>query len=262
MVRKCSLLALFSGQPTLCPLGAGARGDQGDPPPLAVCGMKVSLARRRKDFERDNPRLLANAAESSISRSKARGKLISPSRRRACVGAACRKLAVSERSACAAATAGMAIGASPHCCAGRAGRLNAKPVERIWRREGLKVPQRRPKCGQTVAGRRSCIRLRPERRNHIAATTLSRTGGTRDGRSALRVIDEFTRECRTIAVARRLNSADVLDTLAGLFAPRAAGAYPLRNGPEFAAIAVREWVARLSVGTMFNRARQLVGERL
>ena len=45
--------------------------------------------------------------------------------------------------------------------------VNHKRVERLWRREGLKVPTRQPKRGRLWLNDGSCIRLRPERRNHV-----------------------------------------------------------------------------------------------
>jgi transposase InsO family protein len=68
----------------------------------------------------------------------------------------------------------------------------------------------------------------------------------------LAVVDEFTRECLAIDVARRLNSEDVLERLAWLFATRGVPKY-LRsdNGPEFTARAVREWIRRVGAATLF-----------
>ena len=47
--------------------------------------------------------------------------------------------------------------------------VNHKRVERIWRQEGLKVPARQPKRGRLWLNDGSCIRLRPEHRNHVGA---------------------------------------------------------------------------------------------
>jgi putative transposase len=136
----------------------------------------------------------------------------------------------------------------------RAGwRANAKRVERIRRREGLKVPRRQPKRGRLWLNDGSCVRLRPERPNHVWAYDFVQDR-TRDGRvlRLLTVVDEFTRECLVIRVGRRLTSDDVLEVLAGLFVARGVPE-PIRsdNGPEFAATAVREWLGRLGVGTLF-----------
>jgi transposase InsO family protein len=136
----------------------------------------------------------------------------------------------------------------------RAGwRVNAKRVERIWRREGLKVPRKQPKRGRLWLADGSCIRLRPERPNHVWAYDFVQDR-TRDGRvlRMLVVVDEFTRECLAILVGRRLGSDEVLEVLAGLFVARGAPEHVRSdNGPEFAATAVRGWLARLGVGTLF-----------
>src|SRR5690606_13942197 len=74
--------------------------------------------------------------------------------------------------------------------------VNAKRVERIWRREGLKVPQKQPKKGRLWLNDGSCIRLRPEHPNHVWSYDFVE-GRTHDGRRfrMLNIIDEFTREC-------------------------------------------------------------------
>ena len=99
--------------------------------------------------------------------------------------------------------------------------VNHKRVERIWRREGLKVPRRQPKKGRLWLADGSCIRLRPERPRHVWAYDFVEDR-TRDGRRfrMLRVVDEFTREALAIRVGRKLTSADVIDTLADLFVLR------------------------------------------
>ena len=92
-------------------------------------------------------------------------------------------------------------------------RVNHKRVERIWRQEGLKVPAKQPKRKRLWFNNGSCVRLRAERRNHVWSYdfVMDRTS---DGRAfrMLTVIDESTRECLAIDVARRLNSEDVLVT--------------------------------------------------
>jgi transposase InsO family protein len=132
-------------------------------------------------------------------------------------------------------------------------RVNAKRVERIWRREGLKVPRRQPKRGRLWLNDGSCVRPRPERPNHVWAYDFVQDR-TRDGRALrmLVVVDEFSRECLAIRVERRLTSDDVLAVLAELFAARGVPEHIRSdNGPEFVARAVREWLARLGVGALF-----------
>lgn len=129
--------------------------------------------------------------------------------------------------------------------------VNAKRVERIWRREGLKVPRRQAKRGRLWLNDGSCVRLRPERPNHVWSYDFVEDR-THDGRKLrmLNIIDEFTRECLAIRVARRLNSVDVIDTLSDLFILRGVpGHIRSDNGPEFVAQAVRDWIAAVGAKT-------------
>jgi transposase InsO family protein len=131
--------------------------------------------------------------------------------------------------------------------------VNHKRVERLWRREGLKVPQEQPERGRLWPGDGSCVRLRPERRDHVWSYDLVRAR-TRDGRAfrMLTVIDEYTRECLAIDVARRLSSDDVLERLSDLFVRRGVPEnIRSGNGPEFTAKAVREWLGRVGVTTLY-----------
>lgn len=131
--------------------------------------------------------------------------------------------------------------------------VNVKRVERIWRQEGLKVPSRQPRKGRLWLNDGSCIRLRPERPNHVWSYDFVE-GRTHDGRRfrMLNVIDEFTRECLTIRIARKLKSTDVIDVLSDLFILRGApGHIRSDNGPEFIARAVREWIAAVGAQAAF-----------
>jgi putative transposase len=96
--------------------------------------------------------------------------------------------------------------------------VNEKRVYRIWRREGLKVPMKRPKRGRLWLNDGSCVRVRPAHKGHVWSYDFVQDR-THDGRvfRMLCVIDEFTRECLAIRVERKLNSRDVLDTLGELF---------------------------------------------
>ncbi|MEO0625156.1 MAG: IS3 family transposase [Pseudomonadota bacterium] len=250
-------------------------------------GMKVDQAKRLKDLEKENARLkrlLADAElDKAILKEAAFGKLVGPSRRRQFIEHACDELGVSERRACRvvgqhrstqwrkpqklddedALTAAIVELASRY---GRYGYrritallrrdgwyVNHKRVARVWRREGLRVPQKQPKRGRLWLNDGSCVRLRPERPNHVWAYDFVQDR-TRDGRKfrMLTVIDEFTRECLAIEVARRLDSQAVLTVLADLMAVRGVpGHIRSDNGPEFAANAVREWVTRVGAKTPF-----------
>ena len=89
--------------------------------------------------------------------------------------------------------------------------VNHKRVERIWRQEGLKVPQRQPKRGRLWLNDGSCIRLRPLYRGHVWSYDFV-AARTHDGRTLklLTVLDEHTRGCLAIVVARKIRSHDVL----------------------------------------------------
>jgi transposase InsO family protein len=131
--------------------------------------------------------------------------------------------------------------------------VNAKRVERIWRREGLKVPQKQPKRGRLWLNDGSCVRLRPEHPNHVWSYDFVE-GRTHNGRKfrMLNIIDEFTRECLAIRIDRKLNSTDVIDVLSDLFILRSVpGHVRSDNGPEFIAKAVREWIAAVGAKTAF-----------
>ncbi len=208
---------------------------------------------------------------------------MSAARRRACVGHVTAKLDVSERFACrvlgqhrstqrktpeaaddeAALTEAIVDWARRY---GRYGyrrvtallraegwRVNHKRVERIWKREGLKVPPRQPKRGRLWLADGSCIRLRPERPNHVWAYDFVEDR-TRDGRKfrMLCVVDEFTREALAIKVARKLDSSDVIEVLAELCLARGVPE-PIRSdqGPEFVATALKDWIKAVGAKTAY-----------
>ena len=130
---------------------------------------------------------------------------------------------------------------------------NHKRVERIWRVEGLKVPARQPKRGRLWLSDGSCLRLRPDRPNHVWAYDFVEDR-TREGRKfrTLNVVDEFSRECLAIRVARRLGSTEVIDVLTDLFISRGIPAYIRSdNGPEFVATAVKAWITELGARPAF-----------
>ena len=131
--------------------------------------------------------------------------------------------------------------------------VNFKRVERIWRREGLKVPHKQPKRGRLWLNDGSCIRLRPEYPNHVWSYDFveDRTHNGRKYRM-LNIIDEFTRECLAIHVNRKLNSTDVIDVLSDLFIMRGVpGHVRSDNGPEFVAKAVRDWIGAVGAKTAY-----------
>ena len=131
--------------------------------------------------------------------------------------------------------------------------VNHKRVERIWKAEGLKVPKKQPKRGRLWLNDGSCIRLRAEHKDHVWAYDFVQAW-THDGRPfrMLTLVDEYTRECLAIDVARRLRSDDVLERLSWLFATRGVPEHIRSdNGPEFTAKVVRAWLKRVGVKTLF-----------
>jgi transposase InsO family protein len=131
--------------------------------------------------------------------------------------------------------------------------VNHKRVERIWRQEGLKMPAKQLKRGRLWLNDGSCIRLRPQYPNHVWSYDFMQDR-THNGQAfrILNVIDEYTRECLAVKVARKLNHDDVLACLTELFCTRGVPAYIRSdNSSEFTAQRVRQWLARVGVKTLF-----------
>ena len=131
--------------------------------------------------------------------------------------------------------------------------VNHKRVERIWRLEGLKVPKKQPKRKRLWLNDGSCIRLRPQHKDHVWSYDFV-MARTHDGRpiKMLTLIDEYTRECLRIRVDRRISSEDVIEELYKLFLYRGVPDHIRSdNGPEFTAKAVRRWLERLDVQALF-----------
>jgi putative transposase len=132
-------------------------------------------------------------------------------------------------------------------------RVTGKRIARIWRQEGLKVPQRQPKRGRLWLADGSGIRLQPEAPNHVWAYDFL-TDRPHDGRAfrLLTIVDACTRECLAIVVARTLTADDVLATLTDWFITRGCpGHLRSDNGPACCAKVVCEWLAWLEVRTLF-----------
>lgn len=126
-------------------------------------------------------------------------------------------------------------------------------VQRIWRREGLKVPKKQKPRGRLWLNDGSCVRLRAERPNHVWSYDFVATR-THDGRSIrmLTLIDEFTREALAIKVARRLNSLDVIQTLADVMLIKGVPEHIRSdNGPEMTAKIVRDWLPKVGANTLY-----------
>lgn len=132
-------------------------------------------------------------------------------------------------------------------------KVNHKRVERLWRREGLKVPKKQPKRSRLWLNDGSCIRMRPQYKNHVWSYDFI-TERTVDGRAfrALNIIDEYSRESLCIFVARQITADDVIEALSTLFITVGIPEYIRSdNGPELTAKALREWLNDLGVKTLF-----------
>lgn len=115
------------------------------------------------------------------------------------------------------------------------------------------MPPKQPKKSRLWLNDGSCIRLRPEHRNHVWSYDFVHCR-TDDGKAfrTLNILDEFSRECLTIRVKRRLNSTDVIDALTDLFILRGPPAFVRSdNGPEFVAKDVRDWIEAVGARTAF-----------
>ena len=126
-------------------------------------------------------------------------------------------------------------------------------VQRIWRREGLKVPQKQPKRSRLWLADGSCVRLRPRHRNHVWSFDFVECR-THDGRRLrlMTLIDEFTRKCLAIRVLRRINAIGVIETLADAMLFEGTPQYIRSdNGPEMVAKVLRQWLAGLGTKSLY-----------
>lgn len=132
-------------------------------------------------------------------------------------------------------------------------KISPSRVERIWKQEGLKVPQKQPKRGRLWLNDGSCVRLRATHKNHVWSWdfVMDRTD---DGRviKILTLIDEYTKEALAVYPARRIRANDVIDILADVMVERGIPEY-LRsdNGPEMIAKVLRNWLARVGTKTAY-----------
>ncbi len=135
-------------------------------------------------------------------------------------------------------------------------RVNFKRVHRLWKQEHMQVPRKQHKRrrlpGTSANG---CVRHRATHPDHVWSYDFL-VDRTEDGRQLklLVVIDEYTRECLALEVARRFTATDVMLTLQYLFAVRGTPKHIRSdNGPEFVAKAIQRWLERAEVGTLYIR---------
>ena len=133
-------------------------------------------------------------------------------------------------------------------------RVNEKRVHRLWKRENMQVPRKQHRRRRFPGGsENSCVRRRAEHKDHVWSYDFV-IDRTEDGRQLrlLVVIDEYTRECLAIEVARSFTAEDVIGVLQYLFAVRGTPQHIRSdNGPEFVAKTVRRWLERATVKTLF-----------
>jgi putative transposase len=126
-------------------------------------------------------------------------------------------------------------------------------VYRLWRREGLKVPVKKRKKRRLGKSENGCVRHRAEHKDHVWAWDFVFDHTTTGSQLKwLSIVDEHTRECLALKVDRSITSEDVIDTLAELFAMRGVPkSIRSDNGPEFTAEAIRRWLGRVDVETLY-----------
>ncbi|HEY1495772.1 MAG TPA: IS3 family transposase [Candidatus Solibacter sp.] len=249
-------------------------------------GLQTEQARKLKDLLKENAQLRRAVAdltvEKQVLKDIAGGKLLSPERRRVAVQHA-REKGMSERRACRLANQPRGTQRYQPVARVDEGRLTEAIVElaseygrygyrritallrdrgwtvgtdrvgRIWRREGLKVPARHKPRRRLWLKDGSCIRLRPEHRNHVWSYDFVEAR-THDGRSLrlLTLIDEYSRECLAIRVARRLNSFQVVETLGEAMLQHGTPEHVRSdNGAEMRAQRVRLWLDTVGTRPMF-----------
>ena len=259
-------------------------------------GLRLDQAKRLKELERENTRLKRLVADQALDNAILKevdvGKLLSPPRRRAAVVQVQRRLGVSERRACRVVGQPRGTQRQPPRVPAEAGplmqrmtalasqygrdgyrpvtallrregwRVNHKRVARLWRREGLKVPLKQPKRGRLWLTDGSGLRLRPTHRHHVWAYDFV-SDRTRDGRPVkiLAVVDEYSRECLALVVARHLRATDVLKTLADLFVVHGAPGH-LRSDNGLPQKSRRQSFSDLTIGSVDSAARRQAGSTL
>ncbi|HJL52471.1 MAG TPA: IS3 family transposase [Arenicellales bacterium] len=250
-------------------------------------GMGTAQLKELKRLQKENERLRRAVSDLTLDKliltEANKGKLLSPARRRICIDHVRSKLNLSERRICR--VLGQHRSTQRRRPRGRADKdrlvadmielvrqygrygyrriaallrdagwqVNDKRIERLWRREGLKVPMKQPKKGRLWLNDGSCIRLRPEYRDHVWSYDFVHHR-TDDGKvfRALNILDEHSRECLAIRVNRKLNSTDVIDVLTDLFILRGVPAFIRSdNGPEFVAETVRNWIKAVGAKTAY-----------
>lgn len=132
-------------------------------------------------------------------------------------------------------------------------RVNAKRIHRLCRKEGLKVrPTLKKRRAKGESGNACHIR-KAERKDQVWCWDFA-FDRTVSGTTLkwLSIVDEYTRECLTLKVSRRMKSEDVIDSLAELFAMRGVPqSIRSDNGPEFVSRAIQAWLSKLGIEALY-----------
>jgi putative transposase len=133
--------------------------------------------------------------------------------------------------------------------------VNKKRILRLWREEGLKVPEKQRKRRRLSEGasENGCTRRRAEQKDHVWSYDFV-MDRTENGRrlKMMPVVDEYTRECLSVEVERSITAEDVVATLGRLFRQRGEPTFIRSdNGPEFIAEAVKHWLELSEVQTLY-----------
>jgi transposase InsO family protein len=131
--------------------------------------------------------------------------------------------------------------------------VNRKRIWRLWKREGLKVPQKKHKKRRLGSSDNGILRQRATQVNQVWAWDFI-FDRTAEGRSLkwLSLVDEYTRECLALEVGRTMTAVEVIDVLIELVHTRGVPQHIRSdNGPEFMAEAIRSWLGRSGIGTLY-----------
>jgi transposase InsO family protein len=131
--------------------------------------------------------------------------------------------------------------------------VNRKRIYRLWRQEGLKVPQKQHKKRHLGMSANSCVRRKAEHKDHVWTWDFIHDRTT-SGRPLkwLSIVDEYTRECLALEVNRGITAEKVIDVLVELFRIRGVPQHIRSdNGPEFITRAIRRWLKHAGVETLY-----------
>jgi putative transposase len=130
-------------------------------------------------------------------------------------------------------------------------KVNKKRVHRIWKSEGLSLPQRRPR--RRKRGATGGIVNKAEYPNHVWSYDFVEDRTERGAKlRILVIIDEYTRECLALRVERSIPASVVIEVLEWLFLTRGVPKYVRSdNGPEFVSNAVCQWLKQAGCSTLF-----------